>query len=119
MDEEKDMTGETSPKTAASPAGATEELLAMDEGGEKSGPATAVDLPEDLPAAYQKVVADKLDLYDRLLRKQAELDNFRKRVAREKEDFFQHANTDLIRSLLPVLDGFERALRHQDPKAND
>jgi molecular chaperone GrpE len=119
MSEEKDMNNEGLPETAAGPAGTSEELLAVDEGGEKSCPAPTVSLPEDLPAAYQKVVADKLDLYDRLLRKQAELDNFRKRVAREKEEFFQHANADLIRSLLPVLDGFERALRHRDPKADD
>jgi hypothetical protein len=33
--------------------------------------------------------------YDRLLRKQAELDNSRKRMQREKEDFLQHATTDL------------------------
>ena len=73
------------------------------------------ELPEDLPAAYQKVLAEKQELYDRLLRKQAELENFRKRVQKEKEDFLQHATVDLLRSLLPVLDGFDRALRQQDP----
>ncbi|MGH9455348.1 MAG: nucleotide exchange factor GrpE, partial [Terriglobia bacterium] len=46
--------------------------------------------------------------------KQAELENFRKRMQREKEDFLQHANVDLIRALLPTLDGFERALKHRD-----
>ena len=54
------------------------------------------------------------DLYDRLLRKQAELENFRKRTQKEKEDLRQHAAEDLIRSLLPTLDGFERALQHRD-----
>jgi len=73
------------------------------------------ELPEDLPAAFQKVLAEKQELYDRLLRKQAELENFRKRVQKEKEDFLQHATVDLLRSLLPVLDGFERALRQRDP----
>jgi len=71
-------------------------------------------LPEDLPAAYQKLLAEKHELYDRLLRKQAELENFRKRLQREKEEFIQHATADLIRALLPVLDGFERALKHRD-----
>ena len=51
------------------------------------------------------------ELYERLLRKQAELDNFRKRTQREKEEFRQFANEDLIRELLPVLDAFERALK--------
>jgi len=77
--------------------------------------AASAPLPEDLPAAYQKLLAEKNELYDRLLRKQAELENFRKRAQREKEDLFQHASADLIRGLLPVLDGFERALRQRDP----
>ena len=73
-------------------------------------------LPEDLPAAYKKLVAEKQDLYDRLLRKQAELENFRKRTEREKEEFLKHATADLIRALLPALDSFERALSHRDSK---
>jgi molecular chaperone GrpE len=68
---------------------------------------------EDL--AYQKLAAEKRELYDRLLRKQAEFDNFRKRMQKEKEEFLQHANADLIRSLLPVLDAFDRALKQRDP----
>ena len=73
-------------------------------------------LPADLPAAYKKLLVEKNDLYDRLLRKQAELENLRKRLQREKEDFLQYATADLIRALLPVLDGFERALRQRDAK---
>lgn len=69
--------------------------------------------PADLAAACQKLRQEKQELYDRLLRKQAELDNFRKRIQREKEDFLQHATAELIRALLPVLDGFERALAHR------
>ena len=66
-------------------------------------------------AAYEKLKEEKAELYGRLLRKQAELENFRKRAQREKEEFRQHATEDLIRSLLPVLDGFERALRQRAP----
>ncbi len=80
----------------------------------KDGASVEAKLPEDLPAAYQKLLGEKQDLFDRLTRKQAELENFRKRLQREKEEFVQHANADLLRALLPVLDGFERALKHQD-----
>jgi molecular chaperone GrpE len=66
------------------------------------------------PAAAEKLLAEKQELYDRLLRKQAELDNFRKRAQKEKEELRQHAAEELIRSLLPTLDGFERALNHRD-----
>ncbi|MGO8813169.1 MAG: nucleotide exchange factor GrpE [Terriglobia bacterium] len=78
------------------------------EGATPAEPAT------DLAEAYEKAVAESKDLYDRLLRKQAELDNFRKRTLKEKEDLRQYAAEDLIRSLLPALDGFERALQHRD-----
>lgn len=75
--------------------------------------------PADSAPAYEKLTQEKQELYDRLLRKQAELDNFRKRVEREKEDFLQHAAVDLIRALLPVLDGFERALAQRGSNAPD
>src|SRR3990172_4938946 len=76
-------------------------------------------LPADLATAYQKLQAEKGALYDRLLRKQAELENSRKRVQREKEDFRQHATSELVRALLPVLDGFERGLKHYDSNLSD
>jgi molecular chaperone GrpE len=78
---------------------------------------------EDLPAVTQegelqaaiadrdKLAAEKADLYDRLLRKQAEFDNFRRRGERERSEFLQFVGMDLARELLPVLDDFERALK--------
>ncbi len=85
-------------------------------GNASAGAAPAAsDLPLDLAAAYRKLQAEKQELYDRLLRKQAEFENFRKRVQHEKEEFMKHATADLIRSLLPALDGFDRALKHRDP----
>jgi molecular chaperone GrpE len=68
----------------------------------------------DLAEAYEKLLAEKSDLLDRLLRSQAELDNFRKRTHKEKEEIRQHGAENLIRALLPTLDGFERALQHRD-----
>lgn len=86
------------------------------EGETREGPAPTAtpELPADLPAAYQQLFTEKRELYDRLLRKQAELENFRKRVQRDKEDFLQHATAELVRALLPALDGFERGLKHRD-----
>jgi len=69
----------------------------------------------EAPAKIDKLKEEMAALYDRLLRKQAELDNFRKRTQREREEFRQIANESLIRELLPVLDGFERALKQRDP----
>ncbi len=67
-----------------------------------------------LAEVNEKLQAEKRELYDRLLRSQAELDNIRKRTVKEKEEIRQHAAENLIRSLLPTLDGFDRALQHRD-----
>ena len=48
--------------------------------------------------------------WDRLLRQTAEFENFRKRMAREKQDASKFANESLLRDLIPVLDNFEAAL---------
>ncbi len=74
------------------------------------------DLLENLSEAYRKLLAEKDELYDRFLRQQAESENFRKRVAREKAEFFQFAGEKLVRNLLPLLDGFERALSQKNDK---
>jgi len=69
----------------------------------------------ETPPANEKLKDEASELYNRLLRKQAELDNFRKRSQREKEEFRQIANESLVREVLPVLDGFERALKQRAP----
>ena len=50
------------------------------------------------------------DASDRVLRAQAELDNYRKRVRREMEDERRYATLPLLRDLLPVLDNIQRAI---------
>ena len=49
--------------------------------------------------------------HDRLLRKTAEFDNYRKRVERERRESAKHAAGDLLEALLPIVDDFERALQ--------
>jgi molecular chaperone GrpE len=74
----------------------------------------AAGLPADLAGAYRQLLNEKKELFDRLVRKQAELENVRKRVEREKEDFLQHATMGLIRALLPTLDALERGLKQRE-----
>jgi molecular chaperone GrpE len=80
-----------------------------------AGAESAGSIGVETPAKIEKLKEEVASLYDRLLRKQAELDNFRKRTQRERGEFRQIANEGLIRELLPVLDGFERALKQRDP----
>ena len=67
----------------------------------------------DLTAERDQLLAEKADLQDRLLRQRAEFDNYRRRAERERSDYLQYAAMDLVREILPVLDDFERALKHE------
>jgi molecular chaperone GrpE len=59
----------------------------------------------------QKLKAERDSLVDRLARAQAEFENARRRASKEQQDYRDYATLDAIRSLLPVMDSFERALQ--------
>lgn len=63
----------------------------------------------ETPTAAE-AVGTAADLQDRLLRLQAELENFRKRARREYDDAQRYREIDLLRDLLPVLDTVQRAI---------
>jgi len=65
--------------------------------------------PEEALAASQAEVQKNWDLY---LRSRADLENYRKRAQREKEELSRFANENLLREILPVMDNLERALEH-------
>lgn len=60
-------------------------------------------------AAHAALKTERDDLYDRLLRKTAEFDNYRRRVERERRDQADQSVTDLLLELLLVVDDFELA----------
>ncbi len=51
------------------------------------------------------------DLKEQLLRKQADFENFRKRLIRDKEDSIKYGNSNLLLDLVSVMDDFERAIK--------
>jgi molecular chaperone GrpE len=55
--------------------------------------------------------AERDELKDLLVRRQAEFDNFRKRTERERSEYVQYAGMEFVKQLLPILDDFERALK--------
>lgn len=77
------------------------------------------DLPGTDPESQLRIERD--DLYDRLLRKQAEFDNYKKRVERERSEYIQFASAELIRELLNAMDSFDLAIHNanSDSGAND
>lgn len=54
---------------------------------------------------------ENVSLKDQLLRKQADFENFRKRINKDKLDSIQFGNKQLLLDLVPVLDDFERAVK--------
>ena len=65
----------------------------------------------------EKLRAERDVLVDRLARMQAEFDNARKRVQREQQDYRDYALTDIIKTLIPVMDSFDRALQSSPEKS--
>jgi molecular chaperone GrpE len=66
---------------------------------------------ESVTADRDRLLDENHELLDRLLRRQAEFDNFRRRAEREKADVLEFANAESVRAILPILDDFERALK--------
>ncbi|MGA3025203.1 MAG: nucleotide exchange factor GrpE [Bryobacteraceae bacterium] len=66
---------------------------------------------ETVMAERDQLLAERADLQDRLLRRQAEFENSRRRAERERADVLEYAATDTVRTLLPIADDFERALK--------
>ena len=69
---------------------------------------------EPLSIEEQLVAKEKeaRENWDRFLRERADLENFRKRANREKEELLNYGYKSLIEEILPVLDNLERALSH-------
>jgi molecular chaperone GrpE len=65
----------------------------------------------------EKLRAERDVLVDRMARMQAEFDNARKRAAKEQQDYRDYALVDTIKTLLPVLDSFDRALKSSPEKS--
>jgi molecular chaperone GrpE len=80
-----------------------------------AGAAAALEASE---MEISKLRTDLEDATDRVLRAQAELDNYRKRARREIEDERRYATLPLLRDLLPVLDNIHRAIGAAETTAN-
>lgn len=78
----------------------------------------AIEEPADTLSTEEKLRADLSDANDKYLRLYAEFDNFKRRTTKERIDLLQTAGKEVIQSLLPVLDDFERALRSMESSSD-
>jgi molecular chaperone GrpE len=67
---------------------------------------------EELRKKLEEKEKEAKENYDRFLRTAADLENYKKRAMREKEEWTKFANEDLIRGILPFIDNLERAVDH-------
>src|SRR5262249_4116207 len=82
-----------------------------DERIDASGEAATAAQPEQPEPSADELRQQRDDYYDRLLRKTAEFDNYRKRTERERIQLSEAAAADLLTELLPLVDDLERALK--------
>ena len=95
-------------------------LTSDDEAEEPVDPPDARQDPAgQLQAQIDTLTAEKGALYDKLLRLQAEFENYRKRVERERGELYQHGRDDVLLQFLPVVDNFERALSSLETSEGD
>jgi molecular chaperone GrpE len=66
-----------------------------------------------LAAERDRLQQEVADLNDRLLRRQAEFDNFRKRAERERFEMLEYAAIEAVKAILPIVDDFDRALKSE------
>jgi len=67
--------------------------------------------PAAAPGDVETLKRERDDYYDRLLRKTAEFDNYRRRTDRQRAELSQQIAGDVLETLLPIVDDFERALQ--------
>jgi molecular chaperone GrpE len=91
-------------------ASITKDTKADSQAGNKEG----APVEENDQTKLQKLLDEQTqraqEYYDRMLRLQADFENFRRRTRQEKDDFYKYASEQLVTALLPVLDNFALAL---------
>ena len=69
---------------------------------------------EELRKKLEEKEKEAKENHDRLLRMAADLENYKKRAAKEKEEWIKFANEDLLKAILPFIDNLERAVNHSE-----
>lgn len=96
----------------------TDDKKAADTDKKKDTKTTVADPMKELEEKFQKSEEEAKQSYDRFLRVSAEFENYKKRSAREMEDFRKYANQSLIKELLPVVDNLELAIKSANENRN-
>lgn len=108
---EKENNQEEELKTQATPNECDEETVGQETSQENEAPLTEEEkLAQELEKANEQIEEQK----DKYLRLSAEFDNYRKRTMKEKAELILNGGEKSIRSILPIVDDFERALKNME-----
>ena len=97
---------------AIRPQDVEHELPPAEQDGFEERESVAAETQPSAKGELEKIRAERDSLFDRLARLQAEFENYRKRAQREQGEFRDYALADAVRSLLPVLDSLDLALKN-------
>lgn len=73
---------------------------------------------EEIRESMEALKKEKEELMNKMIRLQADFDNYRKRMKTEKEELVKHVNFEFIKKILPVIDNMERALASAEKKSD-
>lgn len=104
----KPQTTDTATTPAAEPPATTSPAPSV-----PAEPAASASVPAEIESLKAQA-AEAAQWKDKCLRALADLDNYRKRAAREKVEHSKFATQQMLARLLPVIDNFELALQHAD-----
>jgi molecular chaperone GrpE len=113
-----DTTGKAEGSGTAAPSPRDAAVTAS---GEDTGDARTSALEtrlRDLEAELERRTEEAKTNYDRYVRERADLENFKKRAAREREEVVRYGTETLVRALLPIIDNLERAVEHAESGGN-
>ena len=91
-----------------------EDLFLSPDSDPVAEPSSEPAVPDELSARVGELEAERDDYKNRMLRTAADLENFRKRAAREREDMRKYGIDRVVLELLPAIDNLERALEHAE-----
>lgn len=118
---EKEVKAEQDQQSEEKPQPAEEQKQAAEnEQGKEQGNAESAELTqqaeqiEEMQAQIEALQAENSELKNQYLRKQADFENFRKRMQREKQESIKYANSNLLQDLITIIDDFERAIRSSE-----
>jgi len=87
-----------------------EDKIDQNNDSNKEGKAETVDPLKEMEEKLESMGQEVKENYDRFLRVSAEFENYKKRAAREMNDFRKFANESFVKAMLPVVDNLDRAI---------